>query len=101
MMGDCQVRFCERLGVKLPRSTRRAPRRTRNDRDQIALVNISEFAVIKMVDCKLRVSTMERNELLQINRGLTNNQKETINCRIEPPAGTNRGICQTALRCFS
>ena len=22
MMGDCQVRFCERLGVKLPRSTR-------------------------------------------------------------------------------
>ena len=22
MTGDCQVRFCERLGVKLPRSTR-------------------------------------------------------------------------------
>ena len=22
MMGDCQVRFCERLGVKIPRPTR-------------------------------------------------------------------------------
>ena len=78
-----------------------ASRRILNDRNQIAPVDISEFTVIKMVDCKLRVSTMERNELLQINRGLTHNQKETISCRIEPPAGANRGICQTALRCFS
>ena len=44
---------------------------------------------------------MERNELLKINRGLTNDQKETISSRIGPPAGANRGICQTALRCFS
>jgi hypothetical protein len=31
MMGDYQVRFCERLGVKLPRSTRQENDEYEND----------------------------------------------------------------------
>jgi len=43
---------------------------------------------------------MVRNELLQINRGLTENQEETRSNRIDPPVGANRRTYQTALRCF-
>ena len=44
---------------------------------------------------------MERNELLQINRGLKENQEETRSSRSDPLAGANPADAdQTALRCF-
>ncbi len=43
---------------------------------------------------------MERNELLQINRSLTENHEETMSCRTDPPIGAIRRTYQTALRCF-
>ena len=38
MTGDCQVRFCERLGVKLPRSTRLTPILTKTNQERLILV---------------------------------------------------------------
>ena len=43
---------------------------------------------------------MERNELLQISGGLTENHEEARSSRIDPPVGTIRRTYQTALRCF-
>jgi len=43
---------------------------------------------------------MERNELLQINRSLTEDYAGTLIYRVDSPIGANRSIYQTALRCF-
>jgi len=43
---------------------------------------------------------MKRNELLQINRSLTESHDETRSSRTDPPIGAIRRTYQTALRCF-
>ena len=42
MMGNCQVRFCERLGVKLPRSTRQIALSTKPQRVYILQSRMSK-----------------------------------------------------------
>jgi len=76
------------------------PRRTRNDREQIAPANISEFSVIEMVGCKQVISFWNETSCYRKTEVSQKTNVEEMSSRIDPSIGANRSIYQTALRCF-
>lgn len=77
-----------------------APRRTRNDRDHKTPVNISEYAVIKMMGCKQVISIWNETSCYRKTEVSQKANLEEISSRIDPSIGANRSIYQTTLRCF-
>jgi hypothetical protein len=58
-----------------------------------------KHAVIKMVGCKQDISFETKRVVIDKQKS-HKSQIEIRSSRIDPPAGANRSICQTALRCF-
>ena len=67
---------------------------------RIAPVNISEFAVIKMMDCKQIISFWNETSCYRETEVSQKANEEKMSSRIDPSIGANRSIYQTALRCF-